>query len=259
MRAPFFQIVASRAAHGKRWFRYDAPLADRFLQLLKCLGEEVERLRGEKARLLEQNDLLQASLLCFADRRFKLNWRTSLAYKDIDPTTGRRRKSGGRVRGSMNVEKRLRLEAEMRVNDALIAMGEDSLTRAQASVSDSESSANTSVNPLECAALLSRYETTPAEGGQNFVVYMPPAMPTEGDQAQAVWWALYGQTESDDPEWTAACKRVLELAATRKPPGASNEQQRLPNYHRPTRPHLLVEFHSKRPTPRSIPRIFDTK
>jgi hypothetical protein len=49
----------------------DAPLADRFLQLLKCLGEEVEQLRGEKARLLEQNDLLQASLLCFADRRFK--------------------------------------------------------------------------------------------------------------------------------------------------------------------------------------------
>jgi hypothetical protein len=143
-----------------------------------------------------------------------------MAFKEVDPLTGKRRKSGGRAAGTMNVQKRLRLEAEMLVNDALIAANQDPLTGRRL-LSEVLNHPRTPLETrLQCAALLSRYETTPAEGGQNFVVRMPPAMPTEGDQAQAVWWALYGQTESDDPEWTAACKRVLELAATRNKPEA---------------------------------------
>jgi hypothetical protein len=142
-----------------------------------------------------------------------------MAFKEVDPLTGKRRKSGGRAAGTMNVQKRLRLEAEMLVNDALIAANQDPLTGRRL-LSEVLNHPRTPLETrLQCAALLSRYETTPAEGGQNFVVRMPPSMP-EGKQGQAIWWCLYGQTEDDDPEWTAACNRVLELAATRKPPGA---------------------------------------
>ena len=45
-----------------------------------------------------------------------------------DPITGLRKKSGGRVVGSVNKSTSARHEVMQRVNDALAAMGDDTLT-----------------------------------------------------------------------------------------------------------------------------------
>src|SRR5262245_37068042 len=71
---------------------------------------------------------------------------------------------------------------------------------------------------IQCAQILDKEENAPAEEHKQ-VAYMPTALPGETTQKQmAVWRGLYDQQEGDDPEYTAACKRVLELAATTKRP-----------------------------------------
>jgi len=61
-------------------------------------------------------------------------------------------------------------------------------------------------------------ENAPAED-HKYVCHMPPALPGDTPAAQlAVWWSLYGDSSGDDPEWQAASKRILQLAATKEKP-----------------------------------------
>src|SRR5262245_27299283 len=102
-----------------------------------------------------------------------------MAFKEIDPLTGKRKKSGGRVVGSMNAAKKLRLEAEMMVNDALIEMGKDPLTGRKLLSEVLNHPKTPFETRMQCAALLSGYETTPAENNTQYVAQMPPALPGE--------------------------------------------------------------------------------
>jgi hypothetical protein len=142
-----------------------------------------------------------------------------MAFKEVDPLTGKRRRSGGRQAGTPNRTTSARYAAMARVNEALAAIGEDALT----GIKLLREVLNHKDTPLDvkiqCAGLLTRHEQIEA-ADHKYVAEMPAVMPGETREQQlAIWWALHGATDSDDPEWTAACKHVLELAATRKPPG----------------------------------------
>src|SRR5262249_17060834 len=113
----------------------------------------------------------------------------AMAFKEIDPMTGRRKKSGGRIAGvSRNKSTVRREEAEIAVNDALIALGKDPLTgRKLLSIVLNDPNSTLEIR-LQCAALLARYETQPAEGGKEVVTIMPPQIPGETEhQRLAVW------------------------------------------------------------------------
>jgi hypothetical protein len=75
-----------------------------------------------------------------------------------------------------------------------------------------------SVFGTQCAGLVLKQET-PSVDNQIYVTRMPPPLPGDSQEAQlGLWWALYGTDENDDPEWRAAVKRILELAANKKKP-----------------------------------------
>src|SRR5262245_56790849 len=142
-----------------------------------------------------------------------------MAFREIDPMTGRRRKSGGRKVGAQNKAVLKRLEAEVLVNEAIMAAGGDALTGRRLLSAVLNDPNSTLEIRLQCAALLARYRTQPAEAGKEVVMIMPPQMPGETEQQRlAVWMALYMCREDDDPEWVAACEKVLELAKNKKRP-----------------------------------------
>src|SRR5262245_36585867 len=137
--------------------------------------------------------------------------RTDMAHKDGT-------KSGGRKTGTPNRTTSARHAAMARVNEALAAFGDDPLTGTRLL----REVLNHKDAPLDvkiqCAGLLQKHEQE-TEAQTQYVALMPPALPGDSTKQQlAMWRALYDQTESDDPEWTAACNRVLELAVTRKMP-----------------------------------------
>ena len=141
-----------------------------------------------------------------------------MAYK-IDPITGLRRKSGGRQFGTPNKTTSARHAAMQRVNEALAKMGDDTLTGMKL-LSEVLKHPDTPLDvKIQCAGLLTRHEdTTPNQ--KQYVAYMPTPLPAGSTKQQmAIWWALHKKTEdNDDPEWVAACNRVLELAATKNMP-----------------------------------------
>jgi hypothetical protein len=143
-----------------------------------------------------------------------------LAYKEIDPFTGKRKKSGGRVAGSQNVTVRRRHEAMDRVNVALAEIGRDTLSGMKL-LQEVLRHPDTPLDvKIQCAGLLTKHESMPADA-QHYVVRMPTAMPgTDRQQQLAVWWSLFGETDNDAPEWRDAVKQILELAATRTAPKA---------------------------------------
>jgi hypothetical protein len=105
-----------------------------------------------------------------------------------------------------------------RVNEALAALGDDTLNGMKL-LSEVLKHPDTPLDvKIQCAGLLTKHESlTQAE--HSYVVHMPPTLPGETqEQKLAVWWALHSGVENDDPEWTAACKRVLELAVTKQKP-----------------------------------------
>src|SRR5262245_28743501 len=127
-------------------------------------------------------------------------------------------KSGGRKKGTPNKSTASRQAQMMLVNEALAAMGEDTLTGTRLL----REVLNHKDAPLDvkiqCAGLLQKHEQETATNTQ-YIATMPPALPGDTPQQQlAVWQALYMQTENDDPEWTEACKRVLEMGTTKKKP-----------------------------------------
>ena len=148
-----------------------------------------------------------------------------MAYKEIDPLTGKRKKSGGRIAGvSINHSTLRRQEAMERVNLALAEMGRDTLNGMKL-LQEVLRHPDTPLDvKIQCAGLLTKHETPTAEE-KKYIAQMPPAMPGETKEHQlAVWWALYGGVPTgDDREWDNAVKTILDKARTKKSPGASNE------------------------------------
>jgi hypothetical protein len=72
---------------------------------------------------------------------------------------------------------------------------------------------------ITCSGLLLKHEM-PLANEQQYIAYMPPAMPGDTTQSQmAVWWALYGDVPAgDDPEWDSAVKIILERIPSKRPP-----------------------------------------
>jgi len=142
-----------------------------------------------------------------------------MAYKEIDPLTGKRKKSGGRVPGSQNVSVRRRHEAMDRVNVALAEMGRDTLSGMKL-LQEVLRHPDTPLDvKIQCAGLLTKHES-PSASEQQYVTHMPPAMPgnTQSEQ-MAMWWALYsGEPVGGDVEWDNAVKVILEKIATKKQP-----------------------------------------
>jgi hypothetical protein len=142
-----------------------------------------------------------------------------LAYKEIDPLTGKRKKSGGRIAGvSVNRTTSARMAAMARVNEALNQLGEDTLSGMRLLQEVIRSKDCPLDVRIQCSGLLLKHEM-PLDVAQQYVTRMPPSFPAN-EQGMAMWWALYSGTENDDPEWQAAVKRILELAATRTAPKA---------------------------------------
>jgi hypothetical protein len=127
-------------------------------------------------------------------------------------------KTGGRQKGTPNRSTSARAEAMACVNRALAAIGEDALTGMKL-LQEVLNHEDTPLDvKIQCAGLLVRQEA-PAASEQQYIAHMPFPLRGETSQQQlAVWLALHDQREDDSPEWTAACKRVLELAAHRKRP-----------------------------------------
>jgi hypothetical protein len=72
---------------------------------------------------------------------------------------------------------------------------------------------------ITCSGLLLKHEM-PLANEQQYIAYMPPAMPGDTTQSQmAVWWALYGDVPAgDDPEWDSAVKIILDRIPSKRPP-----------------------------------------
>jgi hypothetical protein len=107
-----------------------------------------------------------------------------------------------------------------RVNEALAALGEDTLTGMKL-LSEVLRHRDTPLDvKIQCAGLLTKHETPTIEG-HKYVCYQPAPLPGNTPQAQlAVWWALYGNTpEGEDPDWDAPVKLILDKAPTKKPRG----------------------------------------
>jgi len=105
-----------------------------------------------------------------------------------------------------------------RVNDALAAMGENTLSGMKLLKGVLNSKDTPLDVRIQCAGLLIKHEA-PAIEEHKYVVHMPTELPGETqEQKLAVWWALHSGVENDDHEWTAACRRVLELAVTKQKP-----------------------------------------
>jgi hypothetical protein len=141
-----------------------------------------------------------------------------MAYSEIDPITGKRKKSGGRTTGTPNRTTSARYAQMARVNEALAAIGEDPLTGMKL-LKEVLNHKDTPLDvQIQCAALLIKQEAPSAET-QQYVSVMPPKLPGENQHEQlAVWSALFSEAENDDPEWQAAVKRILELAVTKQKP-----------------------------------------
>jgi hypothetical protein len=141
-----------------------------------------------------------------------------MAYK-IDPITGLRPKSGGRTVGSVNKTTAARHEAMARVNEALAAMGDDTLTGMKL-LSEVLKHPDTPLDvKIQCAGLLTKHES-PAADERPYVVHMPQKMPGDTPAAQmAVWWSLFGDVPAGgDPEWDNAVKVISEKIITKKIP-----------------------------------------
>src|SRR5262249_41639308 len=133
-------------------------------------------------------------------------------------------KTGGRQKGTPNRTTSARYAAMARVNEALAAIGEDSINGMRL-LKEVLNHRDTPLDvKIQCAGLLVRQEQTTAEETK-YVAVMPPPMPGETkEQQMAVWWALYGDVPvGEDPEWDNAVKIILKKAPTMKSPGASNE------------------------------------
>src|SRR5262245_41123251 len=134
-----------------------------------------------------------------------------------DPITGKAAKSGGRKAGVPNRTTSARYAAMARVNEALSAIGEDTITGMKLL----KEVLNHKETPLDVkiqyAQILVKEENAPAED-HKYVCHMPPALPGDTPQEQlAVWMALYMKADGDD-ESQAATNRILELAATKEKP-----------------------------------------
>ena|SRR5215475_3489748 len=130
-------------------------------------------------------------------------------------------KTGGRQKGTPNRSTSARYAAMARVNEALAALGEDTLTGMKL-LKEVLNHKDTPLDvKIQCAGLLTKHEQ-PAAEEQKYVALMPPPLPGETPQAQlAVWWALYGNVpDGVDAEWDAAVKTILEKAPTKKPKGS---------------------------------------
>jgi hypothetical protein len=119
-------------------------------------------------------------------------------------------KSGGRKPGTPNRTTSARYAAMARVNEALAAIGEDSLSGMKLL----KEVLNHKETPLDvkiqCAGLLVKQET-PAANEQAYVARMPVALPADSPSSGlAVWWCLFGDVpEGKDLEWDNAVKTIL--------------------------------------------------
>ncbi len=107
-----------------------------------------------------------------------------------------------------------------RVNAALAAMGDDTLTGMKL-LSEVLKHPDTPLDvKIQCAGRLLTKHESPAADEQRYVVHMPPALPGDTPEAQmAVWWSLYsGEPVGNDPVWDGAVKIILERAATKQKP-----------------------------------------
>jgi hypothetical protein len=99
-----------------------------------------------------------------------------MAFKEVDPLTGKRRRSGGRQAGTPNRTTSARYAAMARVNEALAAIGEDALT----GIKLLREVLNHKDTPLDvkiqCAGLLTRHEQIEA-ADHKYVAEMPAVMP----------------------------------------------------------------------------------
>src|SRR5262245_13861467 len=127
-------------------------------------------------------------------------------------------KSGGRKKGTPNKSTAARAEAMARVNQALAAIGEDTITGTKL-LREVLNHPDTPLDvKIQCAGLLMKNEQPTAED-HKYISHQPPPMPGETqEQKMAVWWALYGDIpEGGDPEWENAVKIILEKTPTKKP------------------------------------------
>jgi hypothetical protein len=157
--------------------------------------------------------------LASVGRLFKSVRGNLMAHSEIDPITGKRKKSGGRQIGTPNRTTSARYAAMARVNEALAAIGEDTLTGMKL-LKEVLNHKDTPLDvKIQCAGLLIKQEQPTAEE-HKCVAYMPPAMPGKTQQAQmALWWALYGDVPvGDDPDWDNAVKTILERIPTKQKP-----------------------------------------
>jgi hypothetical protein len=132
---------------------------------------------------------------------------------EIDPFTGKRRKTGGRTKGTPNRTTSARYAAMDSVNQALAAIGDDPLSGMRLL----KEVLNHKDAPLDvkiqCAGLLTKYELPTAEN-KAYVAHMPMEIPGEDRHQQlAIWWAMHSGDE--DPELKAEAEKFLALVAAR--------------------------------------------
>jgi hypothetical protein len=138
-----------------------------------------------------------------------------MAFKEVDPLTGKKRRSGGRQKGTPNRTTSARYAAMESVNLALAAIGDDPLSGMRLL----KEVLNHKDAPLDvkiqCAGLLTKYELPTAEN-KNYVAHMPMEIPAENQrQKLAIWWAMH--SGDDDPALKAEAEKFLALVASRKP------------------------------------------
>jgi hypothetical protein len=141
-----------------------------------------------------------------------------MAFKDVDPLTGKRKRSGGRQKGTPNRTTSARYAAMDSVNQALAAIGDDPLSGMRLL----KEVLNHKDAPLDvkiqCAGLLTKYELPTIEN-KAYVAHMPPPIPGETQRQQlAIWWALHGGDE--DLELKAEAEKFLAFVAAKGLPGA---------------------------------------
>src|SRR5262245_9207353 len=102
-------------------------------------------------------------------------------------------KTGGRQKGTPNKSTASRHAAMARVNEALAAIGDDTLTGMKL-LSEVLKHPDTPLDvKIQCAGLLTKHEQPTTAEGQTYVACMPPPIPGETKEQQlAVWFALYG-------------------------------------------------------------------
>jgi len=131
---------------------------------------------------------------------------------------------GGRKPGSKNkltlARQQLRQEALRRLNEDLPedAFDGDAIALFQRIYKDPGFDPELRLEAAAKIAQFERKEPSP-DAAPKYVAVMPPALPGKDSHQQlAVWWALYGETPGNDPEFDADAKRLLDRVVTKSKP-----------------------------------------